>query len=169
MLQLPSKQTLPICFFALNLRTNQLLLFHTVNAALFYTKYSSTMSASRSSPKTPPAPTTGRITFQSTPKSGLNSTRLSNEEPASPKLKFSKEKVFENNLTQLFTKRFLAILTSKDAVLNEVRDCILQGDEQRWKGVNPYLNPTREICMFAPDVSALMKSGHPKFASRRSD
>ena len=47
--------------------------------------------------------------------------------------------MFENNLTQLFTKGFLAVLTSKDAVLKEVRDCILQDDPQRCKEVNPYL------------------------------
>ena len=51
----------------------------------------------------------------------------------------SKEEVFENNLTQLFTKGFLAVLTSKDAVLKEVRDCVLQNDPQRCKEVNPYL------------------------------
>ena len=51
----------------------------------------------------------------------------------------SKEEVFENNLTQLFTKGFLAVLTSKDAVLKEVRDCVLQNNPQWCKEVNPYL------------------------------
>ena len=32
------------------------------------------------------------------------------------------------------------VLTSKDAVLKEVRDCILQNDEQRCKDVNPYMH-----------------------------
>ena len=58
----------------------------------------------------------------------------------SPNLEIKKEEIFENNLPQLFTKVFLAVLTSKDAVLKEVRDCILQGDEQRCKEVNPYLH-----------------------------
>ena len=48
--------------------------------------------------------------------------------------------IFENNLTQLFTKGFRAVLTSKDAVLKEVRDCILQIDAQRCKEVKPYLH-----------------------------
>ena len=49
------------------------------------------------------------------------------------------EEVFENDLTQLFTKGFLAVLTSKDAVLKEVRDCVLQKDPQRCREVNPYM------------------------------
>ena len=86
------------------------------------------------------ASTTRRVTFQSTPNSGVNSTRSSNEGPASPNLELSKKDVFENNLTQLFTKGFIAVLTSKDAVLKEVRDCLFQRNEQRCKDVNPYLH-----------------------------
>ena len=85
-------------------------------------------------------PATNRVTFQSTPNSAVNYTRSSNEGPASLNLQLSKEELFENNLLQLFTKSFLAVLTSKDAVLKEVRGCILQDDEQRCKEVNPYLN-----------------------------
>ena len=88
-------------------------------------------------PQTPP--THSRVTFQSTPNSAVNSTHSSNVGQSSPNLEFSKEQVFENNLTQLFTEEFLAVLTSKDAVLKEVRDCILQNDAQRCKEVNPYL------------------------------
>ena len=62
------------------------------------------MNASNTIPQTPPATTTGRVTFQSTPNSGLNSTRSSNEGPASPILELSKDEFFENNLTQHFTK-----------------------------------------------------------------
>ena len=39
----------------------------------------------------------------------------------------------------MFTKGFLAVLTSKEAVLKEVRDFILQNNHQRCKEVNPYL------------------------------
>ena len=68
----------------------------------------------------------------------MNSAHSSNDGQNSPNLERSKEEVFENNLTQLFTKGFLAVRTSKDAVLKEVRDCILQNDPQRCKGVYPY-------------------------------
>ena len=95
------------------------------------------MSSPKSNPQTPP--THNRVTFQSTPNSAANSTHSSNKGQTSPNLEISKKEIFENNLTQLFTKGFLAVLTSKDAVLKEVRDCILQNDAQRCKKVNPYL------------------------------
>ena len=87
------------------------------------------MSSPKSNPQTPP--THSRVTFQSTPNSAANSTHSSNDGQTSPNLELSKEEVFENNLTQLFTKGFLVVLTSKEAVLKEVRDCILQNDAQR--------------------------------------
>ena len=95
------------------------------------------MSSWRSILQTPP--THSRVTFQSPPNSPVNSTHSSNEGPNSPNLELSKEEVFENNLTQLFTKGFLAVLTSKDTVLKEARVFILQNDAQRCKEVNPYL------------------------------
>ena len=98
------------------------------------------MSTSNASQQTPPTPASSRVTFQSTPNSAFNSTRSSNEGPMSPNLELSKEEAFENNLTQLFTKGFLAILMSKDAVLKGLRDCILQGDKQIFKEVNLYLH-----------------------------
>ena len=95
------------------------------------------MTSPKSNPQTPP--THSRVTFQSIPNAAVNSTRSSNEAQISPNLELSKEEVFENNLTQLFTKGFLAVLTSKDAVLKEVRDCVLQNDPQRCKELNPYV------------------------------
>ena len=98
---------------------------------------SKNMISPRSNPQTPP--THSRVTFQSTPNSVVNTTRSSNDGQNSPNLNMSKEEIFEINLTQLFTKRFLAVLTSKVAVLKEVRDCILQNDPQRGKEVKPYM------------------------------
>ena len=97
------------------------------------------MTSPKSNPQTPP--THSRVTFQSTPNSAVNSIRSSNEAQNSPNLELSEEEVFENNLTQLFEKGFLAVLTSKDAVLEEVRNCVLQNDPQRCKEVNPYMYP----------------------------
>ena len=146
---------------AINRNTTQLLLENSANAAQFqslstsntkpvqiqshfncpsYTSHilsisNHKMSSSASNPQTPP--THSRVTFQST--SNSNTTRSSNDGQTSPNLELSKEEVFENNLTQLFTKGFLAVLSSKDAVLKEVRDCVLQNDPGRCKEVNPYL------------------------------
>ena len=98
----------------------------TTHASHIHTISTNTMSNITSNPQNPP--THSRVTFQSTPNSAVNTTRSSNEGQNSPNLDLSKEEVFENNLTQLFTKGFLAVLTSKDAVLKEVRDCILQNN-----------------------------------------
>ena len=115
---------------ALNCRTTQLVLTSSANTAQFQPQNNSSMRNSNTKPQTPPTPATSRETFQPMLNSAVNSTRSSNECPASLNLEFSKEEVFEKNLTQQFTKGFLAVLTSKDAVLKEVRDCTLQDDEQ---------------------------------------
>ena len=109
------------------------------NISQIHTISHRTMRSPRSIPQNPP--TRSRLTFQSTPNSAVSSTHSSNEGPNSSNLEWSKEEVFENNLTQLFTKGFLGVLTSKDAVLKEVRDCILQNDAQRCKEMNLYLFP----------------------------
>ena len=40
----------------------------------------------------------------------------------------------------MFNKGLIASITSKDAVLKEVWDCIIRGDEERLKALNPYLH-----------------------------
>ena len=47
---------------------------------------------------------------------------------------------FEKVVGKVFNKGLIASLTSKDAVLKEVRDCIIRGDEERLKALNPYLH-----------------------------
>ena len=47
---------------------------------------------------------------------------------------------FERVVGKVFSKGLIASLTSKDAVLKEVRDCIIRGDEERLKALNPYLH-----------------------------
>ena len=124
-----------------NLITNATQLQPNSNLQTDTTQIHSNANAIMISPKlnTQAPPTHSRITFQSTPNSAVNSTRSSNDGQTSPNLELSKEEIIENNLTQLFTKGFLAVLTRRDAVLKEMRDCILQNDAQRCKEVNPYL------------------------------
>ena len=102
----------------------------------------SAKEAPQNNPST--SPHTPRVTFrtQSTP---ISSTRAgpSNTQASSPEEydnELSREEVFENNLNQLFTKSFLAVLTSKDAVLKEIRDCVMQDDEARCKEVSTYIH-----------------------------
>ena len=47
---------------------------------------------------------------------------------------------FENIVSKIFNKSLIASLTSKDAVLKEVRDCILTNNESRLKALNPYIH-----------------------------
>ena len=97
------------------------------------------MSHTNTPPQTPSG-NNGRVTFQSTLKSEFHTSQSFNDGPTTPKLQLSKEEVFEYNLTQLFTKGFLAVLASKDAVLKKVSDCIHQNIEERCKDKDTYMH-----------------------------
>ena len=47
---------------------------------------------------------------------------------------------FEYIVSNISNKSLIASLTSKDAVLKEVRDCILTDNESRLKAINPYIH-----------------------------
>ena len=47
---------------------------------------------------------------------------------------------FKYIVTKVFCKSLIASLTSKDAVLTEVPDCILTNNESRLKALNPYIH-----------------------------
>ena len=47
---------------------------------------------------------------------------------------------FDKVVGTVFNKGLIASLTSKDAVLKEVRDCIIRSDEERLKALNPFLH-----------------------------
>ena len=105
-----------------------------------------TMSTNESSQNSPSAsPQTPRVLFRthSTPIATTSTSHNNTQASSSPKnrdIELSREEIFENNLNQLFTKSFLAVLTSKDAVLKEMRDCVIQDDEARCKEVSPYVH-----------------------------
>ena len=104
------------------------------------------MSANESAQNNPSAsPQTPRVTFtaQSTPNTNTSASINKTQASSSPEhrdIELSREEIFENNLNQLFTKSFPAVLTSKDAVLKEVRDCVMQDDEARYKEVSHYIH-----------------------------
>ena len=116
------------------------------------------MSTSNISPQTPPAPTASRVTFQSTPNSAVNFSRSSNEGPVSPNFEFLKWEVFENILTQLFTKGVLAVLTSKDALLKEKKNASSREITRDVRTSILIAIRTGETCTFARGVSMLMKA-----------
>ena len=87
----------------------------------------SVTEASQSNPAT--SPQTPRVTFrtQSTPmqttRAGPSNTQASSS-PEEYDIELSREEIFENNLNTFFTS-FLAVITSKDVVLKEIRDCVI--------------------------------------------
>ena len=93
--------------------------------------------------KSSTSPQTSQMAFQTqtTPNTNTsaNNTRTSFLSQTRD-IELPREKVFENNLNQLFTKSFFVVLTSRDAVLKEIRDCVLQGDEARCKEVVSYIH-----------------------------
>ena len=47
--------------------------------------------------------------------------------------------MFAETLNKVFSKKFLAILTGKDAILKEVKDCVIRNDADRLQEISPYL------------------------------
>ena len=61
---------------------------------------------------------------------------------------------FEYIVSKIFNKSLIASLTSKDAVLKEVRDCILTNNESRLKAINPYITHIGGISTCVPGAFA---------------
>ena len=105
-----------------------------------------TMSANESSQFNPPAsPQTPLVTFRthSTPNTN-KSTSVNNTQTSTSAehrdIELSREKIFESHLNQLCAKSFLAVLISKDAVVEEIQDCVIQDDEARCREVSQYIH-----------------------------
>ena len=104
------------------------------------------MSTNDSTQNSPTAsPQAHQVTFRthSTPIATTSTSYSNTQASSSPEnhdIELSREEIFENNLNQLFTKSFLAVVTSKDAVLKKIRDCAIQDDEARCKEVSPYVH-----------------------------
>ena len=73
--------------------------------------------------------------FNTTPTSPTHSSNASTPLTPSPHVP-----TFEYLVSKLFNKSLIDSLTSKDAVLKEVRDCILTKNESRLKAINPYIH-----------------------------
>ena len=95
---------------------------------------------SKSTSSTTKNKTSPRVSFttdrvQNTPRQSPSTSNNSPPLPGSP-LVFSFDKV----VGKVFKKNILAALTSKDEVLNEIRDCIIRSDEQKLKQLSAYLH-----------------------------
>ena len=73
-------------------------------------------------------------TTPNTPRQSSSHSNISTTLTDSPQI-FSFQKV----VGKFFNRGLLAYLTSKDAVLKEVRDCIIRSEEERLEALNPYL------------------------------
>ena len=45
-----------------------------------------------------------------------------------------------DTINRIYSKNFLAILTGKDAILKEVRDCVIRKDEEQLKDIRPHIH-----------------------------
>ena len=70
-----------------------------------------------------------------TPTSPALSSNISTPLKPSPQLP-----TFDNNSNKIFSNSLIASLSSRDAVLKEVRDCILTNNKSRLKAPNPYIH-----------------------------
>ena len=64
----------------------------------------------------------------------------SNSNLCTPLTKSSQVLSFDKAIGKVFNENLIASIKSKDAVLKEVRACILRSDEERLKQLNPYLH-----------------------------
>ena len=93
-------------------------------------------SASSRSSRTSP-----RVSFNDNPTPNTTLCRSSSNSNLSAQLTDSPQVLsFEKVVGKVFNKGLIASLTSKDAVLKDVRDCIIRSDEEQLKALNPYLH-----------------------------
>ena len=91
-------------------------------------------------PRSKSTPTKARVTFSDTTPSlpGTNTTS-NTETPNGSMIEETDDMLFTETLNKVFSKKFLAILTGKDAILKEVRDCVIRNDSDRLHKISPYL------------------------------
>ena len=85
-------------------------------------------------------PTKARVTFlDTTPSTPGTNTTSHTETPTSSTIEEADDIIFTETLNKVFSKKFLAILTGKDVILKEVRDCVMRDDPDRLQEISPYL------------------------------
>ena len=109
------------------------------------TKTSSKMSQQASSMKGKSASTRAnraspRVSFTDNPTTNTPRRSSSHSNLSTPLTDSPQVISFEKVVGRVFNKGLIASLTSKDAALKEVRDCISRPDEEQLKALNPYLH-----------------------------
>ena len=113
------------------------------------------MSLSYASPQTPPT-TPKRVTFQLNPCSDEKMNQVLRRRTFLTNLELPRGEVFLNNLIKILTKRNYADKRTKDAVLEEVSDFVLQNGEQKCKDVNRTCIPVDVIYKYGQDMCEMM-------------
>ena len=86
-------------------------------------------------------PTKARVTFSdTTPSKPGTHTSSNTETPSDILVEEADDIYFTETLYKIFSRKFLAILTRKDAILKELRDCIIRDDPDRLRETSPYLS-----------------------------
>ncbi|XP_075241628.1 AP-1 complex subunit gamma-1-like [Convolutriloba macropyga] len=85
-------------------------------------------------------PTKARVTFSdTTPSTPGTHTSSNTETPSGILIEEADDIYFPEPLNKAFSRKLLAILTGKDAILKEVRDCVNRDDPDRLREISPYL------------------------------
>ena len=93
----------------------------------------STMSKAKAT-RSKSTPTKARVTFSDTnPSTPGTNTTSNTDTPTGSMIEETDDILFTETLNKVFGKKFLAILTGNDAILKEVRDCVLRNDPDRLK------------------------------------
>ena len=91
-------------------------------------------------PRSKSTPTKARVTFSdTTPSTPGTNTSSNTETPTGSMIEETNDILFTETLNKVFSRKFLAILTDKDAILKEVRDCVIRDDPDRLREISPYL------------------------------
>ena len=118
--------------FTINTQSKFSILDNSVNSISTMSKAKATRSKS--------TPTKARVTFSdTTPSTPGTNTTSNTDTPTGSMIVETDDIVFTETLNKVFSKKFLAILTGIDAILKEVRDCVLRNDPDRFQEICPYL------------------------------
>ena len=118
-----------------NKQTNSFISFISDNSV----KSINTMSKAKAT-RSNSTPTNARVTFSdTTPSTPGTNTTSHTETPTGSTIEEADDVIFTETLNKVFSKKLLAILTGKDAILKEVRDCVMRDDPDRLQKISPYL------------------------------
>ena len=127
--------------FAQNKPTNhytsnqQKKLIHSDNSVNYISEISKVKA-----PRSESTPTKAGVTFSdTTPSTPGTNTSSNTETPTGSMIEETDDILFTETLNKVFNRKFLAILTGKDAILKEVRDCVVRDDPDRLREISPYL------------------------------